>query len=75
MTPPPIPGQHVSSSDISSPAHKNLSEFRVEYLNPPYMTVSRPKLFNVPKKIAYNTKFHADISVPTNLDLTKIQGI
>ncbi|KAF9449109.1 copper radical oxidase, partial [Macrolepiota fuliginosa MF-IS2] len=49
------------------------SEFRVEYLNPPYMTVDRPKLSNVPKKVAYNAKFHMDISVPKGLSLKNIK--
>ncbi|KXN92579.1 hypothetical protein AN958_04789 [Leucoagaricus sp. SymC.cos] len=43
------------------------SEFRVEYLNPPYMTVDRPQISNTPKKIAFNTKFHVDVSIPSHL--------
>ncbi|KAJ7595315.1 glyoxal oxidase N-terminus-domain-containing protein [Mycena floridula] len=30
------------------------SELRIEYLNPPFMTVPRPVLQNVPKKVAFN---------------------
>ncbi|KAF5360745.1 hypothetical protein D9756_005091 [Leucocoprinus leucothites] len=43
------------------------SEFRIEYLNPPYMTVERPHISNAPKKIAFNTKFHVDVSIPSGL--------
>jgi len=43
------------------------SEFRVEYLNPPYMTVERPQLSKVPKQIAFNSKFHVDIAIPGHL--------
>ncbi|KAJ3572769.1 hypothetical protein NP233_g2878 [Leucocoprinus birnbaumii] len=43
------------------------SEFRVEYLNPPYMTMERPMLSNAPDKIAFNSKFHVDISIPAGL--------
>ncbi|XP_006462814.1 hypothetical protein AGABI2DRAFT_179427 [Agaricus bisporus var. bisporus H97] len=43
------------------------SEFRAEYLNPPYMTVERPQLSNVPKQIAFNSEFSVDISVPSRL--------
>ncbi|KXN92583.1 hypothetical protein AN958_04793 [Leucoagaricus sp. SymC.cos] len=43
------------------------SEFRVEYLNPPYMTVDRPQISNTPQKIAFNTKFHVEVSIPSHL--------
>ncbi|KXN80836.1 hypothetical protein AN958_07199 [Leucoagaricus sp. SymC.cos] len=49
------------------------SEFRVEYLNPPYMTVERPQISNAPKKIAFNTKFHVDVSIPDHLKKDDIQ--
>jgi hypothetical protein len=49
------------------------SEFQVEYLNPPYMTVERPTLSNVPKRIAFNTKFDVDISIPRHLRTTSIK--
>lgn len=40
------------------------SEFRIEHLNPPYMTMDRPVLSNVPKQVAYNTKFHFNVDIP-----------
>ncbi|KAF5360734.1 hypothetical protein D9756_005107 [Leucocoprinus leucothites] len=43
------------------------SEFRVEYLNPPYMTMERPQILNAPKRIDFNTKFHLDVSIPARL--------
>ncbi|KAF9449121.1 copper radical oxidase [Macrolepiota fuliginosa MF-IS2] len=49
------------------------SEFRIEYLNPPYMTVDRPEITNFPKKIGYNTKFHMDVNIPKNLNKKNIQ--
>ncbi|KAF7768273.1 CAZyme family AA5 [Agaricus bisporus var. burnettii] len=45
------------------------SEFRVEYLNPPYMTVERPQLSNVPKQIDFNSEFSVDVSIPSQGDL------
>ncbi|KAG5352142.1 hypothetical protein C0989_003559 [Termitomyces sp. Mn162] len=50
------------------------SEFRAEYLNPPYMTVARPSLRNVPKSIPFNHTFTVPIDIPTNLKGRDIQG-
>jgi len=47
---------------------KYSSEFRVEYLNPPYMTLERPQLSKVPKQIAFNSKFHVEIQIPRQLE-------
>ncbi|KAF5364756.1 hypothetical protein D9758_009335 [Tetrapyrgos nigripes] len=44
------------------------TEFRVEYLNPPYMSVARPSLNKVPKKIAFNQKVSIPVSIPRNLN-------
>jgi len=49
------------------------SELRIEYLNPPFMTVPRPKLLNAPSKIAFNELFAVDVSIPVNLRATNIQ--
>lgn len=50
------------------------SEFRVEFLNPPFMTTARPKLLTVPKQIAFNRKFTIDVDIPANLKASSIQG-
>ncbi|KAF5351167.1 hypothetical protein D9756_008348 [Leucocoprinus leucothites] len=44
------------------------SEYRVEYLNPPYMTVARPQLLNVPQKLGFNHEFTVDVVIPPRLD-------
>jgi len=49
------------------------TEFRVEYLNPPYMTVPRPTILKVPKKIAFNERFSVDIDIPQNLTASSVQ--
>ncbi|KAF9457740.1 copper radical oxidase [Collybia nuda] len=49
------------------------SEFRVEYLNPPYMSVARPTLHNVPVTIPFNHAFTVPVVIPTNLKSTKVQ--
>ena len=50
------------------------SEFRVEYLNPPYMSVSRPQLSNVPTSIQFNERFNITVSIPQDLKAAVIQG-
>jgi hypothetical protein len=50
------------------------SEYRVEYLNPPYMSVARPKIIGAPAKILYNTQFAVNVTIPANLEATNIKG-
>ncbi|KAF5364791.1 hypothetical protein D9758_009316 [Tetrapyrgos nigripes] len=49
------------------------SEYRVEYLNPPYMTIARPVLEHVPKQVDFNKKFTVDVQVPNHLGTSSIQ--
>jgi len=49
------------------------TEFRVEYLNPPFMSVERPKLSRVPSKIDYNHAFTVDVSIPRGLNPSSIK--
>ncbi|KAF8192159.1 glyoxal oxidase precursor [Pholiota molesta] len=49
------------------------TEFRVEYLNPPFMSEQRPVLSNVPSKIGFNKKFTIDIDIPRNLQASSIK--
>jgi hypothetical protein len=50
------------------------SEFRVEYLNPPFMSDERPVLLNMPSKIGFNTFFTVDVSIPESLKANSIKG-
>ncbi|KAJ7580143.1 glyoxal oxidase N-terminus-domain-containing protein [Mycena floridula] len=49
------------------------SEYRAEYLNPPYMALNRPKLLQAPSKIAFNTKFNIEVAIPGELKTSTIQ--
>ncbi|KAF8808327.1 glyoxal oxidase precursor [Phlegmacium glaucopus] len=49
------------------------TEFRVEYLNPPFMSVLRPQLSNVPAKIQFNQLFKIAVSIPNNLKASIVQ--
>ncbi|KAF8058616.1 glyoxal oxidase N-terminus-domain-containing protein [Lyophyllum atratum] len=49
------------------------AEFRVEYLNPPYMSLARPVLHNVPKTLPFNHVFTVPIDVPASLKAVTVQ--
>ncbi|TFK33493.1 glyoxal oxidase precursor, partial [Crucibulum laeve] len=49
------------------------TEFRVEYLNPPFMTVARPKLLKVPQKVGFNERLTIDVAIPQNLKATSVK--
>ncbi|KAK7451010.1 hypothetical protein VKT23_012687 [Stygiomarasmius scandens] len=62
------PNGHGSVTGVKFP-----SEYRAEYLNPPYMTVTRPSLTNVPKKVGFNERFAVDVEIPENLDTSSLK--
>ncbi|KIK52126.1 hypothetical protein GYMLUDRAFT_77937 [Collybiopsis luxurians FD-317 M1] len=43
------------------------TEFRVEYLNPPFMSRSRPTIHSAPEKVAFNEKVTVGIDIPEDL--------
>ncbi|KAG6853387.1 hypothetical protein C0991_004788 [Blastosporella zonata] len=49
------------------------TEFRAEYLNPPYMTASRPELHNVPSALPFNHVFTVPVDMPAGLKVNNIQ--
>ncbi|KAF9448502.1 copper radical oxidase [Macrolepiota fuliginosa MF-IS2] len=49
------------------------TEFRVEYLNPPYVTLARPTLRSVPAQIQFNSRFDIGIDIPDNLRVSSIK--
>jgi len=49
------------------------TEFRAEYLNPPYITRSRPALQNVPKQIFFNQEYQIDVKIPAGLNSSSIK--
>ncbi len=53
------------------------AEYRVEFLNPPWMTVARPTLVNPPAKFSFNTQYTFNVTVPAGLNTTasQVKGI
>ncbi|KNZ74338.1 hypothetical protein J132_07195 [Termitomyces sp. J132] len=49
------------------------TEFRAEYLNPPYMSVARPELHNVPATLPFNHTFTVDVTMPPGLEARNVQ--
>ena len=43
-------------------------------MNPPYMSMSRPQLSNVPSSIQFNQQFSISVSIPKDLKAAVIQG-
>ena len=50
------------------------SEFRLETLNPPFMSVARPVIKSAPEKIGFVQTFTVPVTVPANIKGTTIQG-
>ncbi|KAG6897933.1 hypothetical protein C0992_008681 [Termitomyces sp. T32_za158] len=50
------------------------TEFRAEYLNPPYMNVARPELHNVPETLPFNHTFTVPVAIPPGLKASDVQG-
>ncbi|CAL1711882.1 unnamed protein product [Somion occarium] len=49
------------------------SEFRVESLDPPFMSVPRPRILTAPSKIGFGKRFTVPVSIPSNLKASNIQ--
>jgi hypothetical protein len=49
------------------------TEFRVQFLNPPFMSVARPQLSSVPTKIGFNELFTIEVDIPNNLEASSVQ--
>jgi hypothetical protein len=49
------------------------TEFRVQRLNPPFMSRSRPTVSHVPEKVAFNQKITVDIDIPNDLNTDDIK--
>ncbi|KAJ7269893.1 glyoxal oxidase precursor [Mycena rebaudengoi] len=49
------------------------SELRVEHLNPPFMSLPRPTLHNVPSKVGFNQKFTVGVNIPLLTPLSPVK--
>ncbi|KIK59299.1 hypothetical protein GYMLUDRAFT_169871 [Collybiopsis luxurians FD-317 M1] len=49
------------------------TDFRVQFLNPPYMSVERPTISEIPEKLAFNDKVTFNIDIPKGLDTGDIK--
>ncbi|CAE6482201.1 unnamed protein product [Rhizoctonia solani] len=48
------------------------SEYRVEYLNPPYMSATRPTYTGLPAMVNYGTTFSISVSIPASSNSVKV---
>ncbi|KAL0953555.1 hypothetical protein HGRIS_004776 [Hohenbuehelia grisea] len=49
------------------------SEFRVETLDPPFMSVERPRILGMPKKLRFGTKITVPVTIPRSLQVTDVK--
>ncbi|KAJ7927584.1 glyoxal oxidase N-terminus-domain-containing protein [Mycena leptocephala] len=49
------------------------SELRVQTLDPPFMSMARPTLSNVPSKIGFNQRFTVGIDIPAGVSTSSIK--
>ncbi|KAJ4474855.1 glyoxal oxidase N-terminus-domain-containing protein [Lentinula aciculospora] len=49
------------------------SEFQVEFLNPPFMSLDRPSLSEIPGQVEFNQKFAFSINIPEILNTNDIK--
>jgi hypothetical protein len=60
---------------LPSPGIKFPSELRVETLDPPFMFMARPTINSMPSKLGFGKSFTVPITVPSSLQLSKVQGM
>ncbi|KAJ7165639.1 glyoxal oxidase N-terminus-domain-containing protein [Mycena crocata] len=48
------------------------TEFRVQYLNPPYMSLERPAISHMPTRISFNNKFTINVTIPAHAPAIKV---
>ncbi|KAI0684372.1 glyoxal oxidase precursor [Earliella scabrosa] len=62
-----IAGSNPNAQTVVGPDVRFPSEFRVETLDPPFMFVDRPKILDIPEKLAFGQTFTIPISLPASL--------
>ncbi|KAI0684361.1 glyoxal oxidase precursor [Earliella scabrosa] len=62
-----IAGSNPNNGTFISPDLKFPSEFRVQTLDPPFMSVPRPRILDMPEKIGFNKAITVPISLPSSL--------
>ncbi|TFK83756.1 copper radical oxidase [Polyporus arcularius HHB13444] len=62
-----IGGSNPNNGTVVGAGIKFPSEFRIQTLDPPFMSVPRPQIVSMPEKLAFNKSFTVPISLPTSL--------
>lgn len=64
---------NMNFTPAGTPGIKFPSELRVETLNPPFMSRTRPSIHTLPEKLGFGQKFTVPITIPSDLEATTIQ--
>ncbi|KAI0705751.1 glyoxal oxidase precursor [Cerioporus squamosus] len=62
-----IGGSNPNNGTVVGAGVKFPSEFRIQTLDPPFMSVPRPQIVSMPEKLAFNQSFTVPISLPSSL--------
>lgn len=50
------------------------TEYRVEWLSPPYMSQERPQLNMVPRRVDFDETFELSVELPDDISLSQVKG-
>lgn len=64
-----------SNPNLDRSEEKYGTEYRVEWLDPPYMAMDRPTLDNVPKKIDFKQTVQFNIQLPSSSSRSNVKGM
>jgi hypothetical protein len=62
-----IAGSNPNGEAQTTPGRRHNTEYRAEYLNPPYMTMQRPTWVNPPSQMRFGTAYTFNVTIPQNL--------
>ncbi|KAJ3901668.1 glyoxal oxidase precursor [Lentinula edodes] len=66
-----LAGSNPNSGVVENATFNTL--FRVQFLNPPFLSRSRPTVSRIPEKIAFNEPFTVDIDIPNDLNTDNLK--
>jgi hypothetical protein len=63
-----------SNPNLNFTTRKYATEYRVEFLNPPYMFTARPIMQTPPSKLGFGNSATFSVTIPSGLDTSTLKG-
>ena len=63
-----------SNPNLNFTTTKYATEYRVEFLNPPWMSVSRPSMVSPPSILGFGKSATFSVTIPNGLDVSTLKG-